>query len=254
MSSVDFSGKVAVVTGGASGIGLATAHRFADAGARVVVADLDREGADRAAEGITSQGGEAISVRVDVTDAQAVDAMVASVREAFGALDVLSHNAGLAGYPTPALEASESDFDAITAVNVKGSWLTARACARLMLEGDGGAMVLTGSVMGVRARPGFAAYAPSKAATNHLARTLALEWAPRIRVNAVAPVATDTAMLPQFLGPEDPEGARERFVAGIPLGRLAEPEDVADVSVFLSSDMARFLTGVVIPVDGGRSI
>ena len=116
-------------------------------------------------------------------------------------------------------------------------------------------MIITGSVMGERARPGFSAYAPSKAAANHMARILALELAAdQIRVNAVAPVATNTAMLPLFLGPEQPEQAREAFIAGIPLGRLAEPADVADAIVFLASDAARFITGVVLPVDGGRSI
>ncbi len=251
MVDLGLSGKVAVVTGGASGIGLATARRFADAGARVVVADRDAEGAERVAGEL---GADALAVAVDVTSAEQVEAMVAATEERFGALHVLSHNAGLAGYPTPALEAAEDEFDAIMAVNVKGAWLCARAAAPAVRRAGGGSVVLTGSVMGERARPGFGAYAPSKAATNHLARVLALEWAPHVRVNSVAPVATDTAMLPWFLGPEDPERAREAFVAGIPMGRLATPEDVADVTLFLASDLARFVTGVVLPVDGGRSI
>jgi 3-oxoacyl-[acyl-carrier protein] reductase len=168
---------------------------------------------------------------------------------------VLSCNAGLAGYPTSALEADPDEFDRIFAVNVKGVWNCVRAAVPAMRRAGGGAITIVGSVMGERARPGFGAYAASKAAVNHLAKVLALELAADgIRVNALAPVATDTAMLPQFLGPDDPERARAAFIAGIPLGRLAQPEDIADAAVFLSSDAARFLTGVVLPVDGGRSI
>ena len=124
-----------------------------------------------------------------------------------------------------------------------------------MRRAGGGAITITGSVMGKRARPGFGAYAASKAAANHLARVLALELAADgIRVNGLAPVATDTPMLASFLGPDDPERSRAAFIAGIPLGRLAQPEDIADAALFLVSAAARFLTGVVLPVDGGRAI
>jgi 3-oxoacyl-[acyl-carrier protein] reductase len=247
MVNTSLAGKVVIVTGGASGIGLATASRFLAEGARVVIAD--RNGVDLAA-----RGGEAFPVAVDVTAAGQVAQMVDETERRFGAVQILSHNAGLAGYPTPALDATEDEFDRIMAVNVKGAWLCARAVAPSMQRAGGGSIVLVGSVMGERARNGFGAYASSKAATNHLARTLALEWAPLIRVNSVAPVATDTAMLPQFLGPENPVESRKAFIAGIPLGRLAQPEDIADATVFLASDQARFITGVVLPVDGGRSI
>ena len=254
MVNTSLAGKVVIVTGGASGIGLATAGRFLAEGAKVVIADRNEIGAKQAAEDLTAKGGEAFAVAVDVTNATQVDEMVAQAEQQFGAVHVLSHNAGLAGFPTPALEASEDEFDRIMAVNVKGAWLCARAVAPAIQRAGGGSIVLVGSVMGERARPGHGAYASSKAATNHLARTLALEWAPLIRVNSVAPVATDTAMLPQFLGPDNPVEARKAFIAGIPLGRLAQPEDIADVTVFLASDQARFVTGVVVPVDGGRSI
>ncbi len=242
--------KVALVTGGASGIGRSTARRCAAAGAAVLVADLDTAGASAVATELTGDGGRAAGAGVDVTDQVAVAA--AQAESEFGRLDVLSCNAGLAGYPTPALDADPDEFDRIFAVNVKGVWNCVRAAVR---RAGGGAITIVGSVMGERARPGFGAYASSKAAVNHLARVLALELAADgIRVNALAPVATDTAMLPQFLGPDDPEQARAAFIAGIPLGRLAQPEDIADAAVFLSSDAARFITGAVLPVDGGRSI
>jgi 3-oxoacyl-[acyl-carrier protein] reductase len=245
--------RVAVVTGAASGIGRATAQRLLQADAKVVIADVNRIGAERTAEELSGIG-ECLPFAVDVTSSEQVTALFAYAEARFGAVHVLSHNAGLAGYPTPALDAGEDQFDQILAVNVKGAWLCARAAVPAMQRAGRGSIVLTGSIMGERARPGFGAYASSKAAVNHLTRTLALEWAPTIRVNAVAPVATDTAMLPQFLGPDDPDVARERFIASIPLGRLAQPEDVAEAIAFLASDAAAFLTGVVLPVDGGRSI
>lgn len=253
-TGMSLAGRTALVTGGASGIGLATAHRFAGAGARVVVADVDGAGAAAAARALEAGGGRAVAVEVDVTDATAVARMVDVCEQTFDGLHAVSLNAGVTGYPTPALEADEAEFDRILAVNVKGAWLCARAAAPAIRRAGGGSIVITGSVMGERTRPGFGAYASSKAAANHLARSLALEWAPLVRVNAVAPVATDTAMLPSFLGREDPEARRAAFVASIPLGRLAQPEDVADAILFLASDASRFITGVVLPVDGGRSI
>ncbi|MEJ2890624.1 SDR family oxidoreductase [Actinomycetospora aeridis] len=245
-------GRVAVVTGGASGIGRATARRFVDAGASVVVADRDGDGAERVAEEL---GDAAVAGTVDVTHPAQVDAAMALAESRFGRLDVLSCNAGLATSPTPALDADPDEFARVLAVNVTGQWLCVRAAVPAMRRAGCGAVTITGSVMGERARPGFGAYAASKAAVNHLAKVLALELAPDgIRVNCLAPVATDTPMLKSFLGPDDPERARAAFIAGIPLGRLAEPEDIADAAVFLASDAARFLTGVVLPVDGGRAI
>lgn len=247
--------KVAIVTGGASGIGRATAERFVAEGASVLVADIDAPGAEAVAKELVARGGAALACRVDVTDAADAEAAVARAEQEFGRLDVLSCNAGLAGFPTPATEADPDEFSRIFEVNVTGVWLCVRAAVPAMRRAGGGAVTITGSVMGERARPGFAAYASSKAAANHLARVLALELAPdRIRVNCLAPVATDTAMLPMFLGPDDPERARAAFIAGIPMGRLARPDDIAGAAVYLASDSAEFVTGVVLPIDGGRSI
>jgi 3-oxoacyl-[acyl-carrier protein] reductase len=246
------NGKVALVTGGASGIGRATAARFVAEGAKVVVADRNLDGAELVAKEL---GDDAVAAGVDVTEAAEIAAAVALAESTFGKLDVLSCNAGFTGYPVHAIDADPDEFDKIFAVNVKGVWLCARAAIPALRRAGGGAITITGSVMGERTRPGFGAYASSKAAANHLARTLALELAPdQIRVNALAPVATDTPMLPLFLGRGDPEKARAAFIGSIPLGRLAEARDIADAAVFLASDAARFLTGVVLPVDGGRSI
>jgi 3-oxoacyl-[acyl-carrier protein] reductase len=248
-------GKVAMVTGGASGIGRSTAERMASAGAAVVVTDLDADGAERTAKEITARGGVAVSCHVDVTDPGMAAAAVDLADREFGRVDALSCNAGLASFPVRALDADPAEFSRIFDVNVKGVWLCVRAAVPALRRAGGGTITITGSVMGERARPGFGAYASSKAAANHLARVLALELAADdIRVNCLAPVATDTPMLPYFLGSEDPDRARAAFVAGIPLGRLARPEDIADAAVFLASDNARFLTGVVLPVDGGRAI
>lgn len=252
---IDLTGKAAIVTGGASGIGRATATRMAQYGAAVMIADLDGDKAAELAKELREQGAQASSVGVDVTSAADVEQMASATESEFGRVDAASCNAGYTHLPTPALELDEAEFVRTLNVNVLGAWLTARAVVPALRRAGGGAITITGSVMGVRARPGFSAYAPSKAAANHLARTLALELAPdAIRVNAVAPVATDTPMLTRFAGIADPDEARERFIASIPLGRLAEPGDIANVITFLSSDAASFLSGIVLPIDGGRSV
>ncbi|MGN7861250.1 SDR family oxidoreductase [Microbacterium sp. 22303] len=253
--AITLDGKVAVVTGGASGIGRAAVEMLAERGAHVVVADLNAEGAERVAHAIRERGGSAVGVRADVTQVADTDAMVAAAVSEFGRLDVLACNAGMARFPRPFEQIDPDEFAQIFRVNVQGVWLCVRSAVGAMRTGGGGSIVVTGSIMGERTRPGFAAYASSKAAANHLARTLALELASdQIRVNAVAPVATDTAMLPHFLGPDNPEGARERFIESIPLGRLAEPGDVAEAICYFASDASRFVTGTVLPIDGGRSI
>ncbi|MGH3086831.1 MAG: SDR family oxidoreductase [Rubrobacteraceae bacterium] len=247
-------GKVAAVTGAASGIGRASAERFAAEGARVVIADLDTDGAGKAAAAIAESGGEATHVRCDVTRAEDAKAMVEAAVERYGGLDILFNNAGFTNSPRPVEETSEEDFERVMAVNVKGVFLCSRAAVSAMRDG-GGSIIVTSSIMGVRTRPGFTAYAASKAAAIHLARTLALELAgDGIRVNCLAPVATDTPMLDTFIGDRDHEEGRAAFVSTIPLGRLALPADVASAALYLASDESAFVTGAVLPVDGGRGI
>lgn len=249
------AGKVAVVTGGASGIGRASAERFAAEGARVVVADRNGELAEKVAATIAERGGEASAVAVDVTRTAEVQAMVAAAEQRYGGLDVLFNNAGVPTHPRPVEATTEEDWDLAMAVNAKGVFLGCRAAVPALRRRGGGSIIITSSIMGLRARPGFTAYAASKAAVIQLARTLALELAPDgIRVNCLAPVATDTPMLSAFIGDADPDEGRRAFVAGIPLGRLAAPTDVAAAAVFLASDESSFITGAVIPVDGGRGI
>jgi 3-oxoacyl-[acyl-carrier protein] reductase len=247
-------GKVAVITGAASGIGRASAERFAAEGARVVIADLDADAAERAAAAIAENGGEATHVGCDVTRADEARSMVEAAVGRYGRLDVLFNNAGSTNPPRPVEETTEEDLDRALAVNVKGVFLCSRAAVPALRDG-GGSIIVTASIMGVRARPGFTAYAASKAAAIHLARTLALELAEDgIRVNCLAPVAADTPMLSTFLGDRDPEEGRAAFVSTIPLGRLARPADVASAALYLASDESAYITGAVLPVDGGRGI
>jgi 3-oxoacyl-[acyl-carrier protein] reductase len=249
------AGKVAIVTGAASGFGRESAERFAAESARVVVVDLDEEGAKGVAAGISDHGGEATHLHGDVTNAADAEEMVRAAVEGYGGLDVLFCNAGVPTEPRPIRETSEEVFDRTMAVNVKGVFLGVRAAVPAMRRGGGGSIVVTSSIMGVRTRPGFTAYAASKAAAIHFANTLALELAPDgIRVNCLATFAGDTPMLRTFIGDREEDEGRAAFVSTIPLGRLALPTDVASAALFLASDEASFITGAVLPVDGGRGI
>jgi len=253
---VSLANKVAIVTGGGSGMGRATSLRFAQLGASVVVADLDGAKAESVAKEIAEEGGKAVAIQADVTSAADNQAAVELAVSTYGGLDVLVANAGMAHDPTPFEEIDEARFEKVFAVNVVGPWLGARAAAPELRKRGGGSIIIVGSIMGERARPGFAAYAPSKAASNHLAKVLSLELASdQIRVNCLAPVATDTPMLASFIGAKNNyEEGKARFISTIPLGRLATAEDIAEAAVYFASDEAAFLTGVVLPIDGGRGI
>ena len=243
-------GKTALVTGAGSGIGKCIAETYAREGACVAVVDLDADAAKNVARAI---GNNAIALRCDVSKKADLAAAVEGTLAAFGALDILVNNAGATHVNKPMLEIDEAEFDKIYAVNVKGVFLGCQAVVPHFRKSGGGVIINIGSTAGLRPRPGLSAYNATKGAVHILTKSLAVELAPdRIRVCAIAPVATDTPLLPSFLGPA--AGQREKFVATVPLGRLAQPQDIANAALYLASTDAEFVTGNIVEVDGGRTI
>jgi len=240
--------KVAVVTGGARGIGAATAIALADAGARIVIGDLEAEAGRATADAV---GGE--FVRADISRAADVEALMNAAVDRFGGLDVLVNNAGVV-LANSALETSEEEWDRILAINLKGAWLCARAAVPHMIRRGGGAIVNVASNAGLVGFPNAAAYCASKGGLAHLTKAMALDFAPfKVRVNAVCPGHTRTPMADSFVASQaDPEAFLDDFVRlQHPLGRMAEPEEIAHCIRFLAGDDASFVTGAVLPADGG---
>lgn len=244
--------KKIIVTGGGSGFGAAMSRRFAAEGAKVLVADINGEAAARVAAGI---GEAARPFTADVSRGEQVQAMVDEAVSVFGDLDCVVNNAGYTHRNMPLLDVDEAAFDRVYAVNVKSIYFAAFAAVPHFRKRGGGMFLNIASTAGIRPRPGLTWYNSSKAAAIMLTKSMAVELAPdRIRVNALCPVMGATGMLELFMGVPDTPGNRARFVATIPLGRLAEPDDVASPAVYLVSDEAEFITGVCMPVDGGRTI
>ena len=250
-----FDGRRAVVTGAAGGFGAAIARRLAREGAAVGVADRDEAAAAAVAEAIVADGGAAHALGGDVADEGAVEAMVASAIEALGGIDILVNNAGFSHLNKLLWKISVEDFDAVFAVNVRGVFLGCKHVVPHMIERGGGVIVNTASIGAVAPRPGMTPYNATKGAVLTLTQGLALEVARHnIRVNAVNPVAAATDFMVGATGQALSDEMRTNLIAGIPRGRLAEPEDVAATVAFLASDEADFITGAAINVDGGRSI
>jgi 3-oxoacyl-[acyl-carrier protein] reductase len=246
------AGKVAIITGAASGFGAGMARAYVREGAQVVIADLNIAGARSIAEEL---GDNAAAIECDVTDAQQVGAAVRLCVERFGSPDIVINNAGTTHRNQPMLDVDEKTFDRVYDVNVKSIYHMTRAVLPLMRQRKQGVILNVGSTAGIRPRPGLTWYNGSKGAVNLMSKSMAAELAPdNIRVNVICPVMGATALLPDFMGVPDTPENRARFIASIPLGRLCEPSDVANVAVFLGSDAASFLTGVEMPVDGGRVI
>jgi 3-oxoacyl-[acyl-carrier protein] reductase len=243
------SGKVALVTGAARGFGAGIAARFADEGAMVVLADLDLQAAATTAGRI---GGTALAC--DVADARSVQAVADATMERHGRIDILVNNAGTTHRNQPLLTVDEDTFDRIYAVNVKSLYHTARAIVPIMREQGGGSIINIGSTAGLRPRPGLVWYNGTKGAVNTITLSMALELAPdRVRVNAICPVLGSTGLTESFIGGPATGETLARFVATIPLGRMSRPEDIANACVFLAEDASEFITGVLLPVDGGRT-
>jgi 3-oxoacyl-[acyl-carrier protein] reductase len=242
--------KVAIVTGAGSGMGASIAETYAREGARVAVLDVEEKAGRAVVEGI---GKNAIFLRCDVAKRSDIDTAIALTLRAFGKLDILVNNAGVSHVNKPLLEISEAEFDRVFAINVKGLFMFSQAAVPVMRKTGGGVIVNIGSTAGLRPRPGLSAYNATKGAVHNLTKTLSVELAPdKIRVCAIAPVATDTPLLATFLG--NAEGQREKFIATVPLGRLALPQDIADMALFLASADAKFVTGNIVEVDGGRCV
>lgn len=249
-----FQKKVAIVTGAAAGIGRAAAERLAAEGAAVAVADVNGKGAEEAAAFLVKAGHRAMAVAVDVRSATEVAAMVEKTVKAFGRLDVLFANAGI-GSTSRLVETSDEEWERVHAVNERGVFYSCREAARAMLaqKPPGGAIVINASISALAGIPGQAAYAPPKGAVLQMARQLAVELATQgIRVNAVCPGTVDTQLLRAAMAMSpDPQAFLKMLIDGHPIGRIGKPEEIAAAVAFLASDDASFVTGAILPVDGG---
>jgi 3-oxoacyl-[acyl-carrier protein] reductase len=234
-------GKTALVTGGASGFGAEIAATFAREGARVTIMDLNEAGAKAQAD---TCGNGAVDIK------RAVEAATQG-----GRLDIVVNNAGWTHRNKPIMEVTEDEFDKVYAINVKSIFHMTAATIPVMRAQGGGAIINVGSTAGIRPRPGLTWYNSTKGAVNLLSRSMAVELAPdKIRVNCVAPVMGATGLLSAFMGVEDTPENRAKFVSTIPLGRMSTPKDIANACLYLASDEAEFITGVILEVDGGRTI
>jgi NAD(P)-dependent dehydrogenase (short-subunit alcohol dehydrogenase family) len=256
MATKPLDDKVAIVTGAGRGIGAATAQLFAQEGARVVVASRHAEELARLVDVIKGAGGEAVAVATDVADAASVEALVTQTVTRYGRLDLAVNNAGIAGGNTPLVDVSEQVFDQVIATNLKGVFLSLKYEIPALLAAGGGAIVNVSSTTGLvgygSMGAGIAPYIASKHGVVGMTKAAALEYArARIRVNAVAPGTTLTPVNAGWIGDES---IKQRITTLIPLGRVAEPLEIAQAILWLCSDAASYVTGVTLPVDGGYII
>ncbi len=249
-ATIDLSGKVAVVTGAGRGIGAAIATAFARSGADLIIADIDRDGAREMAKRMEALGRRALSVQADVASTSDVDRLFSAVQAEFGGVDILINNAGM-WFRKPFLEISEAEWDNVLSVNLKGTFMCSQRAARMMLAKKSGCIINIASQAGIFYSRGQGThYAASKAAIIQLTRVLAFELGPfSIRINAIAPGGINTGS-PTSTFQTEPHAA-QKFVAFNPLGHRGESEDVAQAALFLASNMAAFITGQTLVVNGG---
>ncbi|MEL6828513.1 MAG: glucose 1-dehydrogenase [Pseudomonadota bacterium] len=248
---MNLGGKTAIVTGGASGFGAGIVECFAQAGANVVIADLNGDAAEAMAKQV---GNNAMAVPCDVSKLSDFESVAAHTKEAFGSVDILVNNAGVGQSPQALEDVDEALFDKILDVNVRSIYNGARSIVPLMKENGAGAILNVASTGAVRPRPNLSWYNASKGWAATATRAMAIELAEfGIRVNAINPVAGMTPMLKTFMK-EDSDAQRQSMINTIPLGRLSTPEDMGHAAVFLCSPQAAMITGVTLEVDGGRCI
>jgi 3-oxoacyl-[acyl-carrier protein] reductase len=242
-------GKTALITGSASGIGLATARHFAAEGAQVVIADLDPTRIEAACAHASVGPGQVLGLRVDVTDRASVDAMVATALERFGRIDCLVNNAGITK-DARLIKMTEAQFDSVLSVNLKGVFNCTQAVVPTMTAQGSGVILIASSVVGLYGNFGQTNYAATKAGVIGFTKTWARELGPKgVRVNAVAPGFVETPILSTM-----PDKVLEQMRAKVPLGRLAQPEEIANVYAFLASDEASYVNGAVLEVAGGMTV
>ncbi|MCY3824714.1 MAG: glucose 1-dehydrogenase [Nitrospinae bacterium] len=247
MSAFKLEGQAAIVTGGASGIGLATAQTLADAGAAVVVADLNEEAGAHTAEALKERGAEALFVRTDVAEARDVEALIEAVMERFGSLEILMHFAGI-GKEILTLETTLEEWNRIIGVNLTGSFLMMQAAGAVMVEAGYGRIVSMSSVAGLRGGTGRAAYGASKGGVAALTRVMAVEWAQHgVTVNTLAPGPIETALVREM----HDEETRRAYLDTVPVNRYGAPEEVAAAALYLALPESGYINGVTLPVDGG---
>jgi 3-oxoacyl-[acyl-carrier protein] reductase len=244
-------GKRAIVTGAAQGFGLGIAERFLAEGAEVAMMDIQ---ADRVREAAAGLGAGAHPILCDVADGASVAQACDQAAAAMGGIDILVNNAGWTHRNMPLLDVPEDQYDKVFDINVKSIFHFCQAMVPRWRAQGGGVMCNIGSTAGIRPRPGLTWYNATKGAVNLMSRSLALELAPdKIRVNCIAPVAGETPLLASFMGEDTPE-KRAAFRATVPLGRLSTPRDIANAALYLCEDDADLITGVILEVDGGRTI
>lgn len=252
---MSFDNKVAIVTGAGSGFGAATARLFAARGAAVIASDINLAGAEQTVADIEQAGGSAIAVKTDVRQSDDMQALIAAACDRFGGIDVVVNNAGLGHRAAPMHELSEQDYDLVFDTNTKSIFWSVKYAVPKLIERGGGAIVNVASIGAKRPRPLGAAYNASKGAVATMTCAIAAELARhKIRVNAVCPLASETGFFKTTGIEKLSDKVRERMINEVPLRRLTDPRDVANAIVFLASEQADFLTGVLLDVDGGKGI